>query len=82
MENVEEKEAEEIVEAPEEVSYLKNILDAEEYGAIPETIASKIDAKVQESFDEFLTKKALFETSRLQHGKILFIISHSQRKVS
>lgn len=79
-ENVE-KEAEEKVEAPEEPSFLKKLLNEEEYASLSETIVTKIETYVQESFDEFLTKKALFETSRLQHGKVIIFFKGMLNKL-
>lgn len=54
-----------------EYGYLKKILTDEEYALVPETIAEKIENCIQQSFDEFLTKKALYETSKTQYGELI-----------
>lgn len=67
------KEAEEssanAVESIEENSFLKKILTEKEYEFLPGTIVEKIENSIQQSFDEFLTNKALYETSKIRHGK-------------
>lgn len=52
-----------------ENNFLKRILDDEEYELLPIAIIEKIENSIQQSFDEFLTNKALYETYKFRHGK-------------
>lgn len=49
---------------------LLNVLNPEEYSLIPEDVRAKITSHFEERFEEFLTSKALFESSRTKHGKL------------
>ncbi|KAK3915190.1 Nucleoprotein TPR [Frankliniella fusca] len=48
---------------------LMNFLNAEEYNLIPEDVRAKINTHFEEKFEEFLTSKALFESSRTNHDE-------------
>lgn len=48
---------------------LLNFLNTEEYNLIPDDVRAKITSHFVERFEEFLTSKALFESSRTNYGK-------------
>jgi len=56
-----------------------NLLSQEEIELIPENIYTKIKAYVEENFEEYLTSKALFESSKVKHGKILLSLCRIPR---
>lgn len=49
--------------------HLENALSEEELSALPGPVAEKINAYIDQKFEEYLTSKALHETSKTQIGK-------------
>lgn len=50
-------------------NHLQNVLSETEIAEIPNTVADKINAFIDKKFEEYLTSKALCETSKSQIGK-------------
>lgn len=50
-------------------SFLKKCLSEEEIKSVPESILIKIRNSLHESFEDFFTNKALYETLKQRHGK-------------
>lgn len=51
---------------------LKNVLSDEEIRSIPEHVASKIEKVLNENSVQYMNVKALYETSKRDHGKYYF----------
>lgn len=60
----------ETVEDGEQPNVLREIASDEELEQIPKELAKKIHAHFNAKFDEFITAKAVFETSRKTLGKL------------
>lgn len=60
----------ETVEDGEQPNVLREIASDEELEQIPKELARKIHAHFNAKFDEFITAKAVFETSRKTLGKL------------
>lgn len=54
----------------EQPNVLREIASDEELAQIPKELARKIHAHFNAKFDEFITAKAVFETSRKTLGKL------------
>ena len=54
-------------------NHLNNVLSETEIADIPSTIAEKINVYIDQKFEEYLTSKALHETSKSQIGKPVYI---------
>lgn len=50
-------------------NHLQNVLSETEIAVIPNTVTDKINAFIDKKFEEYLTSKALCETSKSQIGK-------------
>lgn len=50
-------------------NHLKNVLSDAELNNIPDPVANKINGYIEQKFEEYLTSKALHETSKSQIGK-------------
>lgn len=60
-------------------NHLKNVLSQTEIANIPNPIAVKINNYIDQKFGEYLTSKALHETSKSQIGKYpVFSATHSK----
>ena len=47
---------------------LLNVLNTEEFNSIPEDVRVKLSSHFEEKFEEYITSKALFESSRTNYG--------------
>lgn len=50
-------------------NHLNNVLSESEISNLPNTIAEKINTYIDKKFEEYLTSKALHETSKSQIGE-------------
>lgn len=56
------------VEAGEK-NHLQNVLSETEIANIPSSVIEKLNTYIDQKFEEYLTSKALYETSKSQIGK-------------
>lgn len=50
-------------------NHLNDVLSEAELASIPDPVAEKINTYIDKKFEEYLTSKALHETSKTQIGK-------------
>lgn len=55
-------------------NHLEIVLSEAELGNIPNPVAYKINGYIEQKFEEYLTSKALHETSKSQIGKMPVIM--------